>query len=100
MSTPIPASTPVHLRPAAVAGMLDTLAAADRELAGELDRIASSRSPVSTVTVAALERLLTTLRPAAEVRSRLAGVDPGVLAAAIRLRRERRDLRVLPGGLR
>lgn len=98
MSTHFPASSPAQPGPAAVADMLETLAAADRELADELDRIASSRSPVSEATVTALERLLATLRPAAEVRARLAGVDGNVLAAAIRMRRERRGLRVIPGG--
>ncbi len=84
----------------AVADMLDTLAAADRHLAAELDRIASSRSPVNLATVRALEQLLATLRPAAAVRAQLAGVDVRVLGEALRLRRTRRQLHAIPGGAR
>jgi len=92
MSTPASAQhRPPALGPRTVADMLDTLAEADLQLATELDRIVSSRSPVSAATVTALERLLTTLRPAAEVRAQLAGVDRSVLAAAVRLRRRQRD---------
>lgn len=100
MSSPASAHPSPPPGPREVADMLDTLAAADLQLAQELDRIASSRSPVSGTTVAALERLLATLRPAADVRSRLAVVDRRVLGAAIRLRRQRYDLlRVVGGGV-
>jgi hypothetical protein len=85
------AADPAPLEPHQVADMLDTLAVADQQVAQVLDRISTSRSPVSRATVTALERLLATLRPAADVRSRLAGVDGAVLAAGVRLRRERRD---------
>jgi hypothetical protein len=79
--------------------MLETLAAADRQLADVLDSIASSRTRVSRSTVAALERVLATLRPAADVRAQLVDVDRRVLAAAIRLRRDHHDrLRVIGGG--
>ena len=79
--------------------MLDTLAAADEQVAAVLNGISTSRSPVSRASVRALERLLTTLRPAAEVRTRLARVDRGVLAAALRVRRERGDtLHLVSGG--
>lgn len=99
MSTSPPAGgRAAQLEPTDIADMLDTLAAADRELAAELDRIASARSPVNSATVTALERLLATLRPAAAVRDRLAGVDSAVLAAAIRIRGTRRELRVIHGG--
>lgn len=95
MSSPLAQPTP-RLEPEQVAEMLDTLAAADQQVANVLDRIATSRSPVSRSTVAALERLLATLRPAADVRDGLACVDRKVLSAAIRLRRERSDgLRVV-----
>ncbi len=99
MSSPAPQPSP-RPDPEQVVEMLDTLALADRQVAQVLDRISTSRSPVSRSTVAALERLLTTLRPAADVRARLAIVDRRVLAAAIRLRRERRDgLRIVGGEL-
>lgn len=91
MSTPVTANVGPGLGPPEVADMLDTLAAADRQLADELDRIATSRSPVSQATVIALERLLATLRPAAEVRAQLARVERGVLARAIQLRRDRHE---------
>jgi hypothetical protein len=95
-----PAAEPSPLEPQQVADMLDTLAVADQEVAQVLDRISASRSPVSRATVTALERLLATLRPAADVRARLAGVDHRVLAAGISLRRERRDqLRLVRGEL-
>lgn len=84
-----PAASP--LEPHQVADMLDTLAAADQQVARVLDGISTSRSPVSRATVAALERLLATLRAATDVRARLNGVDRRVLAAGIRVRRERRD---------
>lgn len=97
MSSPVAQPTR-RLEPDQVAEMLDTLADADWQVAHVLDRIASSHSPVSRGTVNALERLLTTLRPAADVRAGLAHVDRGVLAAAIRLRREQHDeLRVVGG---
>ncbi len=96
-----PAADPSPLEPHQVADMLDTLAVADQQVAQVLDRISASRSPVSRATVTALERLLATLRPAADVRSRLAGIDLQVLAAGIRLRRERHDgLRLVTGELR
>jgi len=57
----------------AVADMLDTLDAADL-----------------SKTIAGLERLLSTLRPAATVRNRLAGVDRDTLQAALVLRQQRR----------
>ena len=99
MSSPAPQPS-ARPDPEQVVEMLDTLALADRQVAQVLDRISTSRSPVSRSTVAALERLLTTLRPAADVRARLAIVDRRVLAAAIRLRRERRDgLRIVGGEL-
>lgn len=86
-----PAAKPNPLEPQEVADMLDTLAAADLKVAQVLDQISTSRSPVSRATVTALERLLATLRPAADVRLRLVGVDRAVLAAGLRLRREQRD---------
>ena len=93
-----PAAEPSPLEPRQVADMLDTLAVTDQQVAQVLDRISTSRSPVSRATVTALERLLATLRPAADVRARLAGADRRVLAAGIRLRRERRDgLRLVCG---
>lgn len=85
------AAEPTTLEPQQVADMLDTLAVADRQVAQVLDRIFTSRSPVSRATVTALERLLATLRPAADVRARLTGVDRAVLATGIRLRRERHE---------
>jgi hypothetical protein len=60
----------------AVADMLDTLDAAD------LHR-----------TIAELEDLLATLRPAASVRAQLAAVDRKTLRAALILRRQRARLR-------
>ena len=84
-----PAAAP--LEPQQVADMLDTVAAADQQVAHVLNRISTSRSPVSRATVTALERLLATLRPATDVRARLNGVDRRVLAAGIRVRRERHD---------
>lgn len=99
MSSPAAKRNP--LEPQEVADMLDTLAVADLKVAQVLDQISTSRSPVSRATVTALERLLATLRPAADVRLRLAGVDRRVLAAGIRLRREQRDgLRLVSGELR
>lgn len=98
MSTPTRPAGPAPLGPAAVADILDTLAAADRQVAAELDRIATFRSPVSHTMVAALERLLATLRPAADLRAELVGVDHRVLAAAIGLRSTRRGRRAVPGG--
>jgi hypothetical protein len=77
--------------------MLDSLAAADREVAQELDRLACSATPISSGTVAALERLLLTVRPAAAIRTALAAVDRRILAAAIGLRRDRRDAAGVPG---
>lgn len=82
--------------PHEVAIMLDTLAAADCQLADALDGIVSSRARVSRATVAALEGVLAMLRPAADVREELAHVDGQVVAAAIRLRRDR--WRVIDGG--
>lgn len=100
MSSPASAHPSQPPGPHEVGDMLDTLAAADLQLAQELDRIALSRSPMSRTTVAALERLLASLRPAADVRSQLAAVDRRVLGAAIRLRRQRYDqLRVVGGGV-
>jgi hypothetical protein len=93
-----PAAEPRPLEPRQVADMLDSLAVADQQVAHVLDRISASRSPVSRATVTALERLLATLRPAADVRARLAGTDQRVLAAGIRLRRERCDGLRLVGG--
>lgn len=94
------AAEPTHRPgPQEVAAMLDTLAAADRQLADALDSITASRARVSRSTVAALERVLATLRPAADLRAQLVGVDRRVLAAAIRLRREQHArLRVIGGG--
>ena len=89
---PVPRPSP-RPRPLAVAGMLDTLAAADRQLADALDGIVLSQARVSRATVSALEQVLATVRPAVDVRTQLARVDRQVLAAAIRLRRERRDTR-------
>jgi hypothetical protein len=98
MSSPAAQPTP-RPEPEQVVEMLDTLAIADRQVAQVLDRISTSRSPVSRSTVTALERLLTTLRPAADVRAKLASVDRRVLADAIRLRRERHDgLRIISSG--
>jgi hypothetical protein len=57
----------------AVADMLDTLDAADL-----------------SKTIAGLEQVLSTLRPAASVRDRLAGVDRETLKAALVLRQQRR----------
>jgi hypothetical protein len=57
----------------AVADMLDTLDAADL-----------------SKTIAGLEQMLSTLRPAATVRNRLAGVDRDTLKAALTLRQQRR----------
>ena len=85
-----PAAVPNPLQPQQVADMLDTLAAADQQVAAVLNGISTSRSPVSRATVTALERLLATLRSATDVRARLSGVDRRVLAAGIRVRRERR----------
>ena len=99
MSSAATAQPVPRLGPQEVSSMLDTLAAADRQLADALDDIVSSRIRVSRATVAALERVLATLRPAADVRAQLARVDRRVLAAAIRLRRDRYDrLRVVDGG--
>lgn len=93
-----PAAVSSPLQPQQVADMLDALAEADQRVADVLNGISSSRSPVSRATVTALERLLATLRPATDVRARLSGVDRRVLAAAIRVRRERRDgLRLVTG---
>ncbi len=89
MSSPV--AQPSPLEPKEVADMLDALAAADLKVAQVLDQISTSRSPVSRATVTALEWLLATLRPAADVRMRLTGVDRRVLAAGVRLRREQRD---------
>lgn len=86
-----PAAVPNPLQPQQVADMLDTLAAADQQVADALNVISTSRSPVNRATVTALERLLATLRPATDVRARLSGVDRRVLAAGIRVRRERHD---------
>lgn len=100
MSSPAtkPTVEPNPLEPQEVADMLDTLAAADQQVAQVLDRISTSRSPVSRATITALERLLATLRPATDVRARLVSADRRVLAAGIRLRRERRDGLRLVGG--
>jgi hypothetical protein len=57
----------------AVADMLDTLDAADL-----------------SKTIAGLERVLSTLRPAASVRNRLVGVERETLQAALALRQQRR----------
>jgi hypothetical protein len=57
----------------AVADMLDMLDAADL-----------------SKTIAGLEQVLSTLRPAASVRDRLVGVDRETLQAALVLRRQRR----------
>jgi hypothetical protein len=57
----------------AVADMLDTLDAADL-----------------SKTIAGLEQVLSTLRPAASVRDRLVGVDRETLKAALTLRQQRR----------
>jgi hypothetical protein len=57
----------------AVADMLDTLDAADL-----------------SKTIAGLEQVLSTLRPAATVRNRLARVDRDTLKAALVLRQQRR----------
>lgn len=86
---PLGPSRPVG--PREVADMLDTLAAADREVAAIVDELCGSRSPISRATVTSLERLLAMLRPAADLRARLAGVDGSMLAAGIRLHRRRRE---------
>lgn len=85
------ATAPGPLEPRQVADMLDTLAAANQQVAAVLNGISTSRSPVSRASVTALERLLAMLRPAADVRARLARVDRAVLAAALAVRRERGD---------
>jgi hypothetical protein len=64
----------VPLSAEAVADMLDTLDAADL-----------------SKTIAGLEQVLSTLRPAASVRDRLVGVDRETLQAALALRRQRRE---------
>jgi hypothetical protein len=94
-----PADSPHSpLTAAQVADMLDQLAAVDRQLADELDRIGASRSPVSRATVAALESVLVALRPAAQVRELLARADRRVLLAGLRLWERRRfPLRSIPG---
>jgi hypothetical protein len=66
-------AAPEALSAEAVADMLDTLDAADL-----------------TKTIAGLERVLSTLRPAASVRDRLVGVDRETLKAALVLRAQRR----------
>jgi hypothetical protein len=66
-------ATPDTLSVEAVADMLDTLDAADL-----------------SKTIAGLEQMLSTLRPAAGVRDRLVGVDRETLQAALVLRRQRR----------
>lgn len=83
--------------PGEVADMLDRLAAADRHVSAELDRLAGTPTPISPGTVAALERLLLTIRPAAALRTALGAVDRRILAAAIGLRRARQDAAGLPG---
>jgi hypothetical protein len=74
---------------AQVAAMLESLAAADRRLADELDEIAACRVPVCKATVQRLDELLGTLRVAVLLRDQMAGVPVEVLDAAIRLRRQR-----------
>ena len=82
-----PTHLPAGHRPtaAAVAEMLTRIASADRQLADTMDRIAASGAPVSTATVAALERLLATLRAAACERDVLTRMDRHTLRAGIQL---------------
>ncbi|HYN73979.1 MAG TPA: hypothetical protein VES60_15875 [Nakamurella sp.] len=67
---------------AEIADLLDVLAAANSALAVELEAISGSRASLSQVTVNRLEQLVEQMRPAAQVREVLAGLDPRVLAGA------------------
>ena len=64
---------------AEIADLLEVLAAANWALAVELEAISGSRASLSQVTVNRLEQLVEQMRPAAQVREVLAGLDPRVL---------------------
>ena len=94
-----PAHRPVRPTAEQVAAMLDQLAAADADVADTLDRLLGRRCRVDSTTVQMLERLLSSVRPAAGVRQALAQVDRDVLAAGIRWRVARQErLRLVGGG--
>jgi hypothetical protein len=67
---------------AEIADLLDVLAAANSALAVELEAISGSRASLSQVTVNRLEQLVEQMRPAAQAREVLAGLDPRVLDGA------------------
>ena len=74
-----PGTAPAGATPERIADLLEIVSRADRSLAAEMDLAGASRHPVSQVTVNRLEKLLKELRPAAEIRAVLAGLDPDLL---------------------
>jgi hypothetical protein len=84
---PVPAGP----TPARVADLLEMVSRADRTLEAELDRTAASKNPISQLTVNRLEKLLRELRPAAEIRTQLAALDPDLLHAGMSIWLSRRE---------
>ena len=62
-----------------VADLLEKVHAANGRVAAELDLVLGSRASVSQTTVERFVRLADDLRPGADARSELAGLDPGLL---------------------
>ena len=73
-AAPLPGPTPER-----IADLLEIVSRADQSLAAELDRAGASRHRISQITVNRLEKLLKELRPAAEIRTNLAALDPDLL---------------------
>ena len=69
------------LTPVQIADLLQRLAGANHALAIELDGIAATRRPLCQSTVDRLESLAEQMRPAAQIRQILAGLDPVDLLA-------------------
>lgn len=68
-----------------IADQFDLLAPANRWLDDELHRLYACHPPLSQATVNRLLALGERMRPAAEVRDRLASLDPGRLMAGVRV---------------
>ena len=89
---PAIAAAPPVFSSADIADLLDVLAAANSALAVELEAISVSRASLSQVTVNRLEQLVEQMRPAAQVREVLAGLDPRVLLDGAREWHRRRPI--------
>jgi hypothetical protein len=68
-----------------VADLLDEVDAANGLLADEVDRILGSRAAVSQSTIDRFTRLADQLRPGAQARAQLSGLDPSRVLAGTKV---------------